>query len=471
MDINRKRILRYAQENFREVMHTTLNPEGPGVVRIHLVPPAVGDEGVGPSVAIINGQDIIPVDVSWSVLLCEFIKEVNPFSGKPLSQEDVDGIIERTARNVRRVFPLVGKRLIHDDLYRIMKTFRQVAAGEQPDEEIAYLNLGEYAPFMQAPHRMDLLVSAMTKDGRWNCNQNCVHCYAAGQSLSEEAELSTDEWKRIIDRCRAAGIPQVTFTGGEPTMRADLPELIEYAKWFVTRLNTNGVALTPDYCKALRAASLDSMQVTFYSCDAEIHNELVGAPRYEDTLAGIRNALAAGINLSVNTPLCTINRDYRKTLEFLHGLGIMYVTCSSLITTGSARKDPSQRLQLSADELKDILRGSVEYCYANGMEISFTSPGWVDADFCRELGINAPTCGACLSNMAVTPGGNVAPCQSWLSGEPLDNMLRDPWETIWNGEACAKIRAHSAEMLGDCPLRVGAQGEAPQGAERSGHEE
>jgi MoaA/NifB/PqqE/SkfB family radical SAM enzyme len=450
----KNRILRYAKENFGEVLHTTLNPEGPGVVRIHLVPPKYDEEGIGPSVAIINGQDIIPVNVSWSILLAEFIKEVNQFSGKPLTDEDVDGIITRTAKGMRKVYPLLGKKTVHDDLFRIMKSFRQIASGEAPDEDIQYLNLGDYAPYMRAPHRMDLLVSAMTKDGAWNCSQKCVHCYAAGQELAEEKELSTEEWKTILDRCREAGVPQVTFTGGEPTMRKDLPELIAHAKWFVSRLNTNGVALTPEYCQELRKSALDSMQITFYSCDPAVHNELVGAEKYEYTLAGIKNALAAGLNVSINTPLCTLNRDYLKTLEFLRGLGIIYVTCSSLIVTGNARKDPSKKLQLSVEELKDILRESVDYAYSNGMEISFTSPGWVDSSFCEELGINAPTCGACLSNMAITPAGNVVPCQSWLSGEPLGNMLTDNWEDIWNGAECVSRRDYSAKMLGECPLRT-----------------
>ena len=124
-----------------------------------------------------------------------------------------------------------------------METFSDIARGKVPKEPVDYISLGDYAPYMRAPHRMDLLVSAMVKDGKWHCNQNCIHCYAAGQELVSEEELSTEEWKRIIDKCREVCIPQVTFTGGEPTMREDLFELIDYASFFVTRLNTNGIRL------------------------------------------------------------------------------------------------------------------------------------------------------------------------------------------------------------------------------------
>ena len=450
-----QREARFLRERFTGVQHTTLNPEGPGVVRIHLVPPR--PDGDGMSAAILNGQDIIPVGTAWSILLVCFIEEVNRYAGRPVSDDDVEQIMRATIRQVRKVYPLLSGKLIRSDIYRIMNAFRQIAKGETPDEDIPILSLGDYAPEMRAPHHMDLMVSAMTKNGQWHCNQKSVHCYAAGQPCAEETELSTDEWKRIIDRCRDACIPQLTFTGGEPTLRADLPELIEHAAWFVTRLNTNGVALTSELCEALRAASLDSLQITFYSADATIHNALVGAEGYAHTVAGIENALAAGLDLSVNTPLCTKNRDYRATLEFLHGKGVRYVTCSGLITTGAAATAPSEALQLKTEEIKAVLREAVEYCYANGMEISFTSPGWVEPEFCEELGVSVPSCGACLSNMAVTPGGNVVPCQSWLSSDVLGNLLTDDWAAIWDSEACKARRAESAKMLGVCPLRRGAK--------------
>ena len=449
-----KRELKYASENFNEVHHTTLNPEGPGVVRIHLVPPLILDGEIGASVAILNGQDVIPVNTAWSILLTEFIRSVNEYSGRPITDQEAAKIVEDTCSRVKTVYPLTSKKRLRRDIYTIMETFRQVACGETPDVPIGYLTLRDYAPRMRAPHRMDLMVSAMTREGRWHCNQKCVHCYAAGQTHAEESELSTKEWKQILDRCRSAGIPQVTFTGGEPTMREDLPELIQYARWFITRLNTNGIKLTKEYCQKLKDASLDSCQITFYSADEAVHNALVGAPRYADTVAGIENALEAGINLSINTPLCTLNRDYVSTLKFLKEKGVIYVTCSGLITTGNAATAESENLQLTHAEIREILRESVDYCFANGMEISFTSPGWVDDAFCQALGITTPNCGACLSNMAVTPGGNVVPCQSWLSDEPLGNMLTDEWKTIWNSERCRQRREISSQMRCECPLRI-----------------
>lgn len=447
------KIKRYMQKNFDEVMHTTLNPEGPGAVRIHLIPPKEEEGEVQPSVAIINGQDIIPVNVAWAVVLSEFIKQVNRYDGKALSDDDVDNILEETCNEVKKVYPFLSRKKIKEDVFLMMKSFTQIARGDAPDQEIGYMNLGDYAPHMRAPHRMDVMVSAMTKDGLWHCNQKCIHCYAAGQIHAEEPELSTEEWKTILDKLREAGVPQVTFTGGEPTMRDDLFELISHARWFISRLNTNGAKLTKEYCMGLKNAELDSLQITFYSSDIEVHNKLVGVPQFDNTVNGIKNALEIGLSVSINTPLCTLNRDYVKTLEFLHELGVIYVTCSGLITTGNALTEESENLQLNKYDLMKTLKDAVDYCYANGMEINFTSPGWIENDFFEELGISTPTCGACLSNMAVTPGGKVVPCQSWLSDDVLGDMLTDKWEDIWESETCRKHREYSAKMEGLCPLR------------------
>ena len=91
-----KKELAYAATHFNEVHHTTLNPEGPGVVRIHLIPPKVTEDEIGASVAILNGQDVVPVNTSWSILLTEFIREVNKFAGQPISDAQMDEIMEGT---------------------------------------------------------------------------------------------------------------------------------------------------------------------------------------------------------------------------------------------------------------------------------------------------------------------------------------------------------------------------------------
>lgn len=443
------------------VAHTTLNPEGPGCVRIHLIPPKWTPFSHNPYVMILNGYYILPLGYSWAILLESFIREVNKFEGRPMTTEDMEQVMSAAVTATRRVYS-APRQQIGDDLREMLTMFYDVAHGNAPDVDTCAMSLRSYAKHMSAPHRMDLMISSMvSEDGQWNCSLKCRHCYAAGQPAASVKELTTAQWKTIIDRCRDAGIPQLTFTGGEPTMRDDLAELVDYSRWFVTRLNTNGCRLTKSLCQSLREASLDSLQITLYSSNPDIHNQLVGAglPHtdggWEQTMAGLRNALDAGLNVSVNTPLCHDNEDYLSTLKFLHAEGIRYVTCSGLIETGNASSKNSVSSQISPAEMGTILTSAADFCRETGMEISFTSPGRADQELLKSLKISAPMCGACLSNMAVAPDGCVVPCQSWLGeGFSLGNLLTTPWKAIWNQETCQSIRSMSEEEALLCPLRT-----------------
>jgi len=445
----------YQRKHFREVKHTTLNPYGPGVIRIHLIPARAGKEK-GPSIVILNGQDILPINRAWAVLLSEFIDRINEHDGKEINKEDLKNIVRKVLTRVQKIYPRTKRETLKRDLNGMIHTFCQIAYGEEVTENIGTMTIGEYAPYMNAPHRMDLMISSMNKDGRWNCNQKCKNCYAAGQEQAEVKELSTMEWKQIIDKCRKAYIPQLTFTGGEPTLRNDLVELIEYSKWFVTRLNTNGILLSRELCKKLYNASLDSVQITLYSSIKEVHESLTGnCDNFKKTVQGIRNAVEAGLNVSINTPLCKINKDYVQTLRLAKKIGVKYVSCSGIIFTGNARNEDAKKEQLTEVELIEILKKATAFCKENHMEISFTSPGQVSENVLRNMNLTVPTCGACLSNMAIAPNGDVVPCQSWLTAkERLGNMLEDSWKKIWNAPIALSIREFSASMKQTCPLKT-----------------
>lgn len=451
---------RYRRRHLECVRHITLDPKGRGVLRIHMIPPRQ-DADNAPFLLLLNGSRLVPLNLSWAILLANFMDRLEPFTGVEITESDWNAMAAGAVAETQKTYPFTSKEQLSDDLATMIRSLVAIARGQEPEAEVAPLTLGEYAPEMTAPHRMDLMVSAMTRGGAWHCNQKCLHCYAAGQPLSDTPELTTAQWKEILSKLRAANVPQVTFTGGEPTLRADLVELVEAAQWFVTRLNTNGRLLTPELCRRMYEASLDSVQVTLYSHDPTIHNALVGAEGFDDTVAGIKNAVAAGLSVSVNTPLCSLNTDYAATVRFVHELGVRYVTCSGLIPSGSAEGAESRATRLTEEQLTDVLRRAVTAAEELEMEMDFTSPGWLKEETLRSLGLTlVPSCGACLSNMAIAPDGGVIPCQSWLSSQPLGNMLTDDWDKIWQSQRCAAIRAKSAKMEQLCQLRQGNGEEA-----------
>ena len=451
---------RYRRRHLECVRHITLDPKGRGVLRIHMIPPRQ-DADNAPFLLLLNGSRLVPLNLSWAILLANFMDRLEPFTGVEITESDWNAMAAGAVAETHKTYPFTSKERLSDDLATMIRSLVAIARGQEPEAEVAPLTLGEYAPEMTAPHRMDLMVSAMTRGGAWHCNQKCLHCYAAGQPLSDTPELTTAQWKEVLAKLRADNVPQVTFTGGEPTLRADLVELVEVAQWFVTRLNTNGRLLTPELCRRLYDASLDSVQVTLYSQDPAIHNALVGAEGFDDTVAGIKNAVAAGLSVSVNTPLCSLNTDYAATVRFVHELGVRYVTCSGLIPSGSAEGAESQATRLTEEQLTDVLRRAVTAAEELEMEMDFTSPGWLKEETLRSMGLTlVPSCGACLSNMAIAPDGGVIPCQSWLSSQPLGNMLTDDWDKIWQSQRCAAIRAKSAKMEQLCQLRQGNGEEA-----------
>ena len=448
------RIAQY-REYKNGVSHCTFNPEGPGVVRIHLIPPKFRLFRSSAYIVILNGYYLLPLGYSWALILSNFMREVNQFDGKPITEADEAAIVKKTVCNVHKVYPTVPRKNIEEDLEDLLDILFAVARGKDPGVEIGKLSIRAYCDNMTAPHRMDLMVSAMTDEcGKWQCNQKCVFCYAAGQEMGKTKEMTTEQWKQAIDRLDAARVPMVTFTGGEPTQRADIAELVGYAKRMVTRLNTNGVNLTPELVQQLKAAGLDSVQVTLYSHDEAVHNTLVGSNHHADTVQGIRNAVEAGLDISINTPLCKKNADYDKTLVFIRALGVRFVTVSGLICTGMAGIN-HEEYDLGSEELFEIVKTAKEFCNAYEMEIDFTSPGLIEADQLDELGMNVPMCGACLSNMAIAPDGTVVPCQSWLGGNAsLGNILAEPFKKIWNHPKSKSLRNMSEEQAIHCPFRA-----------------
>ena len=444
---------RYRRAHLDCVRHITLDPKGPGVVRIHMIPPR-DETPAAPFLLLLNGAQLVPLNLSWAIMLANLMDQLQAYEGQDLAEDQWEALLTAAVEETHRTYPRTKRQTLASDLHLMLTSLVAIAQGREPEAAVGLLSLSDYAPEMTAPHRMDLMVSAMEQNGGWHCNQKCLHCYAAGQPMGETPELSTEQWKTALALLRKANIPQVTFTGGEPTLREDLVELVQAAAWFVTRLNTNGRLLTPQLCAGLYEASLDSVQVTLYSAEGNIHNQLVGVNGFSDTVQGIRHAVEAGLIVSVNTPLCSLNTHYAETLRFAHSLGVRYATCSGLIPSGSACGQESRATALTPEQLTEVLRQAVDTAEELGMELDFTSPGWLDEETLRSLGLNLiPSCGACLSNMAVTPDGKVVPCQSWLSDEPLGDLLHDDWADIWNSPRCAAIRAESAKLEHICQLK------------------
>ena len=127
------------------------------------------------------------------------------------------------------------------------------------------------------------------------CNLSCVFCHMEGQPVAT-AELTPGQIEAVVRAGTHVGISRVKLTGGEPTLRTDLMEIVRRIRPHVRELSmtTNGLRLAA-LASDLRSAGLDRVNVSLPSLDATKYRELTGVDGMARTIEGIRAAVAAGL--------------------------------------------------------------------------------------------------------------------------------------------------------------------------------
>jgi radical SAM protein with 4Fe4S-binding SPASM domain len=313
----------------------------------------------------------------------------------------------------------------------------------------SFLGVNKVEPFTQtlsAPLRVDLALT-------FRCQNNCVHCYAGGPH--ETPELAASQWKEIIDRLQHLGVFILTFTGGEPTLRDDLPELLLHSqnKGMVTGLVTNGRKLKDkNYVKTLEKSGLDFVQVTLESHAAKIHDSITAAKgSWKETVAGIKNAVLSQIYVTTNTTLSKHNASgFLDTIDFLKKLGVDAFGCNSLIYSGKASRI-SDEFALPLEALNELLPKIRDRASQLNLKFLWYTP----TQYCRldpvKLGLGVKSCSAANITACIGPNGDVYPCQSYF--ESLGNMLKDDWQKIWSNPLASSIRKreYAEPKCKDCP--------------------
>jgi radical SAM protein with 4Fe4S-binding SPASM domain len=362
----------------------------------------------------------------------------------------MQGLLTDVAVKKIKALYRVSKETAKKDFEKLTYAISTLAQTEEVCP-ISFLDIKSVEPFTQkysAPLRMDVALT-------FKCQNNCIHCYAGGPHETEE--LTTEQWKIVIDRLQEIGVFILTFTGGEPTLRDDLPELLLYVqnKGMVTGLITNGRRLKDkDYVKTLEKAGLDFVQVTLESHKAEIHDLMTASKgSWKETVAGIKNIIPTHIYATTNTTLSKHNADsFLETVDFIKKLGVAAFGANSLIYSGKAKNDKiDKEFVLSLEILKELLPRVRENAEQLGLKFLWYTP----TQYCRfnpvSLGLGIKSCSAAMINMCVGPNGDVYPCQSYF--ESLGNILKAPWQKIWNHPLATKIRnrEYVEQKCKDCP--------------------
>jgi radical SAM protein with 4Fe4S-binding SPASM domain len=352
----------------------------------------------------------------------------------------------------------VSKKQAEADLASFLLQFEELLRpdGACPIHELDLETVMPFSARPSAPYRMDLALT-------YRCNNDCAHCYNARERTFPE--LHTENWKHILDQLWALGVPHIVFTGGEATLRNDLPELIAHAEsnGQITGLNTNARRLMDEtYVQKLLDAGLDHVQVTVESCDEQIHDEMMRAKgAFKQTIQGLKNALATRLYVMTNTTMLRTNvHKIPGTLDFLAELGVPTIGLNALIYAGQGA---TVGTGLHERELQPILEMAVEKTSARGQRLIWYTP----TQYCNfdptQSNLGVKGCTASLYSMCIESNGNVLPCQSYYYS--LGNLLNDPWDSIWNHKLSVQLRERRglpakcdgcpvvAECGGGCPLQ------------------
>lgn len=357
--------------------HFQAPPEDPRNYRLHL---RVEQDGSG--VLIINAATILHLNQTATEYAFNLVQNIP---------------VEQAARSVAARYDISLEQARHDyeDLVGRIQTLINT-----PDlDPVTFLDFERQEPFsrgVSAPFRLDCALTYRLPEGS---------LVDSAPTKRVDRELDAAEWKSIMDKAWAAGIPQVVFTGGEPTLRDDLPELLLHAEenGQVSGLISDGLRLAnPDYLQELLQTGLDYLM-------------LILQPENESSWKALENALVEDLFVAVHLTLTAESAaGCLDLLERLNGLGVKAV---SLSTTDPALQGVLEAVRERAAYLDLELVWNLPVPYSDRNPVALETGGKALAE------------GAGRAWLYVEPDGDVLPSQGM--NRVMGNLLRDPWEKIW----------------------------------------
>ena len=289
------------------------------------------------------------------------------------------------------------------------------------------------------------------------CPLQCPYCSNPAKLLKAKAELSTEQWLRAFDEAASLGVLQVHLSGGEPTLRPDLADMIRFlqAKGVYTNLITTGVTLPDKKLESLAVAGLQHLQLSVQGTNEETIR-LIGNYNggFAKKLDVARKARQLGLPLTINAPIHRHNIDQvdayidlaleldadRLEIANVQYYGWAYLNRPTLMPTREKVERQIETVERARAALQGILA------------IDFVPPDYY-ADYPK------PCMGGWANDaFVITPNGDMLPCHAaqTLSALSFDNVTKTPLSRIWyEGEAFNAYRGTSwmKEPCRSCPRR------------------
>jgi pyrroloquinoline quinone biosynthesis protein E len=297
----------------------------------------------------------------------------------------------------------------------------------------------------------------------YRCPLHCVFCYNPTDFAAQPEELSTDEWLRVLRQGRELGAVQLGLSGGEPLLRDDLETIVAEAHrlGYYSNLLTSGVGLTAERAKALHAAGLDHVQLSFQDSTREMNDFLSHTKTFE-----LKTRVAAlikqqGWPMVMNVVIHRLNIDHiDRIIAMAHEMGAQYVELANTQYYSWAYLNrehllPTREQLQRAEAVTDAWRKKL----GDAMRLFFVAPDYHEGKAKRCVN------GWGSTFLNITPDGSALPCHTakMLPGLAFPNVraasLREIWfdsegfnryrGTGWMKEPCASC-AHKEEDLGGC---------------------
>ena len=248
----------------------------------------------------------------------------------------------------------------------------------------------------------------------YRCPLQCPYCSNPLDFAHSGQELTTEQWVSVLRQGREMGAAQLGFSGGEPLVRQDLPELIAEARalGYYTNLITSGLGLTEAKVDAFAEAGLDHIQVSFQASDPELNNAVAGSRKaFEQKLAMARAVKDAGYPMVLNFVIHRHNiHQMNDIITLCERLGADYVELATCQYYGWAFINreglmPSRaQLELAERQVNDQRQRLADA--GSAMKLIFVTPDYYE---------ERPK--ACMNGwgslfLTVAPDGTALPCHS-----------------------------------------------------------
>ncbi len=310
----------------------------------------------------------------------------------------------------------------------------------------------------------------------WNmtrqCNLKCVHCYAQAKVTPNENELSTAEGKKLIDDLSQFGAPVMLFSGGEPLMRPDLPELAQYAvsKGMRAVISTNGTLISTEKARIFKDIGLSYVGISLDGLK-EVNDRFRGVPgAFEQALEGIRNCREAGIKVGLRFTVNKRNVDQVGPIfDLLREENIPRVCFYHLVYAGRGSQLMEEDLnQAETRQVVDLIADRTKELFDQGLEKEvLTVDNHADGPYLylrllKEGSARAPEVLELLQMNEGNSSGRGIGCVSWDGQVHADqfwrhysfgNVRQRPFSEIWqdlSNQLMARLKEKKKYVSGRC---------------------